>query len=124
MSAPETDGTRKLILIVEDDSQVRLLASKALQRLGYDVLEAEDGVHALEALEADPEAISLVFSDVRMPRMTGTELAESVVRRWPKMKLLLTSGHARSEDYGYAYSVLPKPYSRQQLSEAIQLVLK
>ncbi len=117
------DGNRRLILIVEDNPQARMLASMTLRRLGYDVLEAEDGIRALEALEADPEAISLIFSDVRMPRMTGTELAEIVTRRWPKKRLLLTSGHARSEDYGFAHTVLAKPYSREDLAEAIRQVL-
>jgi CheY-like chemotaxis protein len=121
MAAPV--DARKLILIVEDNAQARVLASATLRLLGYNVLEAEDGVSALEALEADPAAISLVFSDIRMPRMSGTQLAEIVARRWPQKKLLLTSGHARSEDFGDGFTVLPKPYSRQQLAEAVRQVL-
>ena len=110
---------RPLILIVEDNAPARTLASMALRRLGYDVVEAEDGVGALEALEADAASIRLVFSDVRMPRMTGTELADIVAERWPQMPFLLTSGHLRSEDYGCMHAILPKPYTRQQLSMAV-----
>ena len=115
-----------LVLLVDDDDVVRRTAAHSLQRLGYQVVQADDGAAALEILQRGEYAVDLVLSDVRMPRLTGPELAHIVSHRWPNLPVLLTSGHARTGDFaerGRVLQVLPKPYSRAQLADAVAAVL-
>jgi CheY-like chemotaxis protein len=112
--------TGTLVLLVEDDEAVRRVAAASLARLGYRVIQAPDGRSALEVLESGLHAIDLVFSDVRMPGLSGADLARIVADRWPQIPVLLTSGHARSADFAdLVCQVLPKPYSRARLASAV-----
>lgn len=115
-----------LILLVDDEEVVRRTAARSLERLGYRVLEAVDGRDALEILEAGADDVDLILTDVRMPHLSGDELAHIVSRRWPDIPVVLTSGHARTGDFteaGMIVSVLPKPYSRAALAETISAAL-
>jgi PAS domain S-box-containing protein len=116
-------GNGELILVVEDNDQVRQVTLARLESLGYDVMEAQSGPEAIEVLKNDVP-VALVFSDVVMPGgMTGFDVA-----RWARSaksggKVLLTSGN---EELARPYSdelpglrVLSKPYSRAQLAHAI-----
>lgn len=122
-AAFETDA---LILLVDDEEAVRRIAARSLERLGYRVLEAADGRAALEILETYAHTIDLILTDVRMPRLSGDELAHIASRRWPDIPVVLTSGHARTGDFtesGLILPVLPKPYSRAALAETISTAL-
>ncbi|MGE0424178.1 MAG: response regulator [Reyranellaceae bacterium] len=116
-----------MILVVDDEELVRRIACQGLQRLGYDVIDAHDGDSALKLLETDSRKVDLLFADVRMPgRLSGPALADIALRQRPGMKVLLTSGHARTEDFasvGSSYPVLPKPYRRAELAEAVASAL-
>lgn len=113
------------VLLVEDDETVRRIAALSLTKLGYHVVQAGSGYSALEVLENSAHPIKLVFSDVRMPGMTGDELARIVSRRWPGIPVLLTSGHARTGDFPDTDAeVLPKPYSRADLADALTSTLR
>lgn len=82
------------VLVVEDDPRVRRVSVRRLKDLGYEVVEADSGPAALQLLESS-ERIDVVFSDVVMGGgMTGIDLAQEVRRRWPRLKILLTSGYA------------------------------
>jgi two-component system, cell cycle sensor histidine kinase and response regulator CckA len=84
----------KTILFVEDEGQLRKMAGKILKGYGYAVVEAQDGVEALEitANRNYPE-IDLLMTDVIMPRMNGRQLSEAILEEHPDMKILLVSGY-------------------------------
>jgi hypothetical protein len=71
-------GRGELILVAEDEEQVRRVAARALTEAGYRVLEAVNGRDALEQLSRSPGRVRLVLTDVVMPEMSGRELAERV----------------------------------------------
>ena len=84
------------VLVVEDNPMSRATAVDMFIDLGFTVFEAYNGYHALALLERHPE-ISLLFVDVRMPGMSGPELAELVRQRRPDIKIVLTSGYVSEE---------------------------
>jgi len=81
------------VLLVEDETLVRMHGAGILEDAGYKVLEAGNADEALEVL-AQHDEVRLLFSDVDMPgSMDGLALAALVHERWPDIRLLLTSGH-------------------------------
>src|SRR5262249_44081745 len=89
---PLPSGTERVI-VVEDEESVRRLAGRDLERQGYEVLLAASGPDALE-LAGRGVPIDLVLSDVRMPEMSGNELARALKTRLPGVPVLFMSGHA------------------------------
>lgn len=92
------------ILITDDEKNERdcirfLIEDKALAPM--EILEAEDGICALEILDRHP--VDILFTDIRMPRMDGLELIRSVIKRYPSMKLIIFSGYA---DFAYAQKAI------------------
>ncbi len=86
----------RLVLVVEDDADVRAHAVGILNELGYSVLEAADGAAALQALDAHP-GIKLLFTDVGLPGgLNGRQLADEARRRCPNLLVLYTTGYARN----------------------------
>ena len=110
------------LLLVEDDPQVSDMAHDLLQGLGLQISTASNASQALSALAR--QRFDIMLSDVVMPgEMSGIDLARTCSIRWPEMKILLTSGYA-GEDVDQALSdapwrLLPKPYSSEQLAEAL-----
>jgi signal transduction histidine kinase/CheY-like chemotaxis protein len=119
-------GNGELVLIVEDDTQVRLLAVRLLDQLGYKTLEAENGVEALQQLRSEP-AIAVLFSDVILPGgMSGIELAEEAWQNYPDLKVLFASGYTRDvmqRRGSGGYELLEKPYSKTQLAHMLNQAL-
>jgi len=121
----DLDFKNNTILLVEDNDAVRLTVSNSLQSLGYNVILAEDGATALKILETKNKTIDLVFTDITMSdNLSGIELAHYVYIHYKNIKVLLTSGypdrirnHESFDQLGL--ELLPKPYKRQQLSDAI-----
>ncbi|HEX6795660.1 MAG TPA: CHASE sensor domain-containing protein [Casimicrobiaceae bacterium] len=86
----------RLVLVVEDDADVRAHAVGILDELGYAVLEAADGGTALQTLDAHP-GIELLFTDVGLPGgLNGRQLADEARRRYPNLLVLYTTGYARN----------------------------
>jgi PAS domain S-box-containing protein len=115
------------ILLVEDEVQVRAVASTILRRNGYLVLEANSAREALR-LSADATHIDLLLSDVVMPEMSGLELAQRLSRLRPTMKILCMSGY--TEDNRIRHEVvegdiafLQKPFTGESLRRKVRLVL-
>jgi PAS domain S-box-containing protein len=81
------------ILLVEDEPFVLNIGVRMLSSIGYTVLSASNGVEALAILE-DNSAVDLLFTDVVMPKMDGTELAAKVRERYPEIKILFASGYS------------------------------
>jgi CheY-like chemotaxis protein len=81
-----------VVLVVEDDPLLRMLATDVVLEAGYVSLEADDADQALALLEARPD-IALLFTDIDMPgSMDGLKLAHAVSDRWPPIKILVVSG--------------------------------
>ena len=118
----------ELILVVDDNAELRGLVIRQLSGLGYKVLAAENGPKALAILESG-EPVDLLFSDIGLPDgMTGYVLAEKARQLRPKLKVLLTTGYAKAQQQDDAESsgqapILSKPYRKRELAEKIRAVL-
>ncbi|MGI4768022.1 MAG: response regulator, partial [Janthinobacterium lividum] len=90
--------------------------------LGYNTVHAADGAAALVELEKDPDRFDVVFSDVMMPGMSGIELGQEIRRLYHDLPVVLTSGysHVLARNGTYGFELLHKPYSIQQLSQALR----
>ncbi len=106
------------VLVVEDVPQVRATAVRIMQDLGCTVFDAYNGHQALKLLQAHPE-IEVLFADVRMPGMSGPELAEVAQRLRPDLKIVLTSGYVGQEDVPSHVCFVPKPWRAQDIAKAI-----
>ena len=84
---------QETILLVEDESDVRALAREVLERQGYTVLEASDGVQAVAVFEKEGKRIDLILTDVVMPRMSGREMVDRVRATRPDLRVLYMSGY-------------------------------
>lgn len=116
------------VLLVEDEAAVRGLVRRILRSCGYQVLEAIDGLDALERIKNYPEHIDLLLADVVMPRMSGPELAENVLKVLPRIKVLYVSGYTDDEVLrrgilGGREVFLQKPFSPAALAEKVREVL-
>jgi PAS domain S-box-containing protein len=123
---PDAHGT-EVVLVVEDEENVRRMSVEALTELGYVVHQAGSGKEALRVLDT-VERLDLLFTDVVMAGMTGRQLAEQVVARSPSVKVLYTTGYTRDAivhggvvDPGIEY--LPKPFSLAELAAKVRSLL-
>lgn len=125
LDASMPEGHGETILVVEDDADVRLVTVSRLESLGYDVKIASDGPSALETLSRTP-GIALVLVDVVMPGgMDGHAVADEIDRRWPAVKIILTSGYSpRMATTQTSRPFLPKPSTRAQLAQLVHRTLK
>ncbi|MGH6954399.1 MAG: response regulator, partial [Alphaproteobacteria bacterium] len=118
----------EVVLVVEDDPEVRKLSCMLVDRMGYRVLSASDGPSALEILD-EAGRIDLLFTDVVLPGgMSGADLAEQARERDPSLKVLYTSGYAANHlplNVGAAEGVelISKPYRKQELAHKIREIL-
>ena len=106
------------VLVVEDNPMSRATAIAMFEELGFRVFDAYNGHHALALIEAHRE-IELLFIDVRMPGMSGSELAQIVRRRRPDIKLVLTSGYVGEDAVPNGLAFVPKPWRMDQVAEAV-----
>ena len=116
------------ILLVEDEEGLRALNARGLTSRGYTVLEAGNGIEAIEVLEKSEKPVDLVVSDVVMPEMDGPTLARELRSRNPGLKIIFVSGYAEDafqknlpEPGQFAF--LPKPFTLKQLVEAVKETL-
>jgi PAS domain S-box-containing protein len=115
------------VLLVEDDPDVRMVASTLLENLGYSVLKAESGHAALKVIEQG-HMIDLVFTDVVMPgEMNGIDLVRELGAKRINIPVLLTSGYTAQRmtagDSVEGLHLLRKPYTQGELSQAVRLVM-
>jgi two-component system cell cycle sensor histidine kinase/response regulator CckA len=115
------------ILIAEDEDLVRGLAVQVLSRQGFKILEARNGLDALKIAEEYKEAIHLIITDMVMPYMGGGELAEKFRVRFPKTKIMFTSGYTDNSavkkwlDQGCRF--VQKPYTYSELLLTVREIL-
>jgi len=123
---PRSDLTGQgTILLVEDEEGLRSLNARGLRSRGYSVIEASNGIEALEALEEKNGAVDLVVSDVVMPEMDGPTLLRAMRSRNPDLKIIFVSGYAedafaKSLREDEKFDFLPKPFTLSQLVAAVK----
>ena len=122
------EARKAIVLLAEDEPGVRELSVQMLERAGFEVLVAENGVEAVElASRMDVELDVLVF-DVVMPRMNGREAATQIRKVRPELRVVFTSGYSGRElESGDAMLpgdvFLPKPYGPGELLRAVAAAL-
>jgi CheY-like chemotaxis protein len=117
-------ATGETILLVEDSAALRELTKVILLRDGYNILEAEDGVAALELSREYSGPIHLVLTDVVMPRMRGPVLATEIVKQRPGIAVVFLSGYTEEviaqSDKITGFTLVEKPYTAQVLLHSIR----
>ena len=125
--SPAVGGTES-VLLVEDNAAMRKVVHRQLTELGYKVTEADGAAAALEILAR--ESFDLLFSDVVMPgQLSGIDLAQMAISRYPALRVLLTSGFPETRLSGNGNALqglhlLSKPYRRTELARKIREVLE
>lgn len=119
----------RAILVVDDEGMIRRLLVQVLGALGYRIESVASGELALRILEDDP-GIELVITDIRMPGMSGQDLAEWVVRKRPDVLLVCMSGSPDDRDGRLRRLIdrglvtfLPKPFVPTQVMKVVQRLL-
>jgi nitrogen-specific signal transduction histidine kinase/CheY-like chemotaxis protein len=92
-SDPMAGHAARSILVAEDSPSLRWVAVTTLRKHGYQVIEAANGAEALALAESHPGPIDLLFTDIRMPKMTGPELAAALGARRPGLRVIYTTGY-------------------------------
>ncbi len=123
------DTGHEVVLLVEDEESVRAFSARALASRGYEVLEAEDGEHALEVYEEVDGKIDLLITDVMMPVMDGPTLLSELRQINPDLKAILMSGYAEDStrkqmDGEQEFIFLNKPFQLKQLISTIKDALE
>ena len=125
--APTADLTGQgTILLVEDEEGLRALNARGLASRGYTVLEAGNGVEAIDVLDQHGGQVDLVVSDVVMPEMDGPTLLKELRKKTPELKIIFVSGYAEEAfeknlpKDGGQFAFLPKPFTLKQLVEAVK----
>ena len=117
----ELPRNKVAVLVVEDVPQVRAAAVTIMEDLGCTVFDAYNGHHALKLLQTHPE-IEVLFADVRMPGMSGTELAEAAQRLRPDLRIVLTSGYVGPQDVSAHIPFVPKPWRAEAIADVVTKV--
>jgi len=121
---PSKHGDGECILVVDDEIDVLRTSVEVLETLGYRVLQASDGIAAIEVFESNQDDIALVITDVVMPWLGGVEAITRMREIKPNIKVIFTTGYDRStalttQDIGESESVLTKPVMIEKLSDLI-----
>ncbi len=119
------------VLLVEDEDAVRVFSARALENIGYQVVEADSGESALEKLEEEPgRSFDLIITDVVMPTMDGPTFVGHIRKQRPRQRVLYISGYTEDrvrEEVGTEDDVtffLSKPFSLKQLAERVKEVIR
>jgi len=123
-AARNSAGGTEWVMVVEDEAGVRRVASRALAGQGYRVVEAADGIEALDLLARTPQ-LACIVSDVVMPRLGGAQFARWLEQRYPEVPVIFTSGYTGSfvPPASSRTTFLQKPYTPDDLAAAVRRVI-
>ena len=118
-----------LILVIDDEFEIRRLIVKMLKSEGYEVIEAADGEAGMDVIKA-VKKIDILITDLIMPEKEGIEVIQEVKKIFPDIKILAISGGGRGDARNYlalakamgAHQVLKKPFIKHDLIKAIKLL--
>jgi CheY-like chemotaxis protein len=122
---PRSDrGRGETVLVADDEVMVRALARGVLERKGYRVVEASDGVEAVDAYRREAGKVALVVMDASMPNMSGRQAFVAIRKLDPAARVLFTSGHQAADvTPAAAAGFLHKPYTLKALADAVRQAL-
>jgi len=118
--ASQSPGRPPIVLLVDDDEDVRETSAEMLEELGYVVLQAESGAEALSIMDQQ-QPLDVLVTDVRMPGMTGLELSAAAMARRENLRVILISGFFRPQALTCRF--LQKPFRTHDLDAAIRAEL-
>ena len=109
------------VLLVEDETDLRLLVAGFLRDLGYTVLEAGNGERALQIAESLSQPVQVLITDIVMPGMSGRELADRLIAKFPALAVVYTSGYTedsaiQARGLGVGETFLQKPFGLRDLN--------
>jgi CheY-like chemotaxis protein len=113
---------RETILVVDDEPDIRVVVRRMLEGAGYVVLDAGDPHEALRM--AAQQHVDLLLTDVVMPRMRGTELAQRLQAVVPSAKVLLMSAYKVAEIAASGHPFIPKPFTPEALVAQVRHLLR
>ena len=125
-------GGSESILLVDDEADLVYAGRKMLERLGYQVVTASDGLEAFQRFLAEPNRFDLVITDQTMPDMTGEMLAREMLNVRSDLPIILCSGHGPSADRELSHQrareigireLIYKPFEREEMTRVIRRVL-
>jgi PAS domain S-box-containing protein len=113
-----------LVLVVDDEAEIRALVQRMMEDLGYTVLVAENGAQALELVERTGQEVELVLLDLSMPVMDGTATAEALLSTRPELPIVVMSGLADDDAVGQLKNLpiagfTPKPFAPEHLAQVV-----
>jgi CheY-like chemotaxis protein len=118
------------ILVIDDEYMMRYLLTLSLEQNGFDVVSAADGQEGIDMLEAG-ENVSIVITDIVMPRKEGIETIIEIRRKFPDVKIMAISGAGERKDEFLALAkklganaVMPKPIDFERLTELVWELLR
>jgi DNA-binding NtrC family response regulator len=123
--------TNGLVLVVDDESDVRKVVRMTLEKSGYDVIEAEDGEKAIEAIHQgeNPLMLDVIISDIRMPKINGVEAINYFQQQWPRVPLIVLTGFPDMEmATGFLnrgiVDYLVKPVEKEKLLKSVATAME
>ncbi len=127
-AAPGSQAATGVILLAEDEPAVRRLATRVLRQRGYEVVEASDGLEAMDQAREMAGAFDILVTDVTMPRMSGIRLADSLRAEKPRLPVLFICGFSEDESIreGLAHGhlgYLQKPFTPSELVDRVGRLL-
>ncbi|MBA3892778.1 MAG: response regulator [Gemmatimonadales bacterium] len=120
-SRPVRPGERGVVLLVDDEEAIRWVGRRLLEADGWTVIAASDGLEALQIIQTRTGRLDLVITDLNMPRVTGRELAEVLSVFRPGLPVLGVSGFLSAVTQDRRLPILPKPYTKGSLLQAVHL---
>lgn len=126
-SKKKTTAATGTVLVVEDDRDLRDIVCQTLEQQGFQVLQAGNGIQAVDVFKAHKDEIDLLITDVIMPEMAGTDLVKVIQKLSTSVKILMLSGYAEEmlSTYGVQESafLMEKPFTVRTLIDKVQDIL-
>ena len=114
---------KPVVLVVENEAIIRMETVQMVEDAGYAVLYASNTKDALTILE-DRRDIRVVFTEVRVPgRLNGMDLGRTIAERWPLVRLIMTSGIPKADNFPPDWRFIPKPYDSAQIAAALRALV-
>jgi len=114
---------KPVVLVVEDEAIIRMETAQAVEDAGYAALDAPNTDKAMIILEGRRD-IRAVFTEIRVPgHRNGIELGRTIAERWPLIRLLITSGTPKAEDFPANWHYIQKPYDGAQIAAALRALV-
>jgi DNA-binding NtrC family response regulator len=119
---PSADARRRGVVVLADDEEaIRWIGRRFLEADGWTVLEARDGEEALGIVESHQGRLSLVITDLNMPKVSGRELAEVLSVFRPGLPVLGITGFLSAVSHDRRLPILPKPFTAGSLLQAVRM---